>query len=363
MKTCYIIAGEPSGDFLGASVISAIKKQPEKLNICGVGGKLMEDEGFVSLFDIKEISVGGIVEIVPHILKIKKLIKQTVNDILEKKPDIVLTIDSPGFCFRVAKLVRRRNKNIKLMHLVAPSVWAWRPKRAKKIAKLYDHLLTLFDFEPQYFEKEGLKTTFVGHPAVEDFSISEGEKPEIILLMPGSRAQEIKSLLPIFIESAKKLNAEKIVVPTLPHLIPLVKSLIGSNDISIETDEAAKKTLYKSAKVAIVASGTATLQLALSGCPMVVCYKLSNITYSIIKKMTKVKYISLVNIILNKPVVKELIQKDCNAENIVGAVLKIGDSNQMEEFSRLRIRLTNNGINPSEEIAEIVLRQISQDKS
>ncbi|MDO4975043.1 MAG: lipid-A-disaccharide synthase, partial [Alphaproteobacteria bacterium] len=222
MKKIYIIAGEPSGDFLGACVLQELQKYSD-FEIFGVGGNLMKTKGLKSLFDIKEISVGGLVEVIPHIFHIKTLINKTVNDIIAKNPDVLFTIDSPGFCFRVAKLVRKKNPNIKLIHLVAPSVWAWRQGRAKGISKLYDHLLTLFDFEPKYFTKFGLKTTFVGHPAIEYFEENDYSKEDTLLLLPGSRKQEIESLLPIFLNVSEKLSFEKIIIPTLPSLLPILK--------------------------------------------------------------------------------------------------------------------------------------------
>ncbi|MDR0942179.1 MAG: lipid-A-disaccharide synthase [Holosporales bacterium] len=356
MKRLYIIAGEASGDFLGAGIIDKLKG----VNIKGIGGKLMESKGFKSLFDINDISVGGLIEVIPHILKIKRLINKTVDDILTNKADAILTIDSPGFCFRVAKKVRKRDPKIKLMHLVAPSVWAWRPGRAKSVAKLYDQLLTLFDFEPQYFVKYGLKTTFVGHPVVEKFAGANGEKEDILLLMPGSRTQEIKTLLPIFLKSLENIEAKRIAIPTLPNLEPLVKAIIGAGNIEIVSDEDEKLKLYKSAKLAIVASGTATLQLALSECPMVVCYKLSWVSYWIVRSLIKVRFISLVNIILGEAVVPELIQKDCSPEKISIAASKLNVDVQLKNFKKLRTKLIAEGKIPSEEIATAISQCLNE---
>ncbi|MDR1390845.1 MAG: lipid-A-disaccharide synthase [Holosporales bacterium] len=352
-KRLYIIAGEPSGDFLGSFVINKLKTMHD-FEITGIGGKFMEEAGLKSLFDINEISIAGITEIIPHILKIKKLINFTVNSILKNVPHVLLTIDSPGFCFRVAKLIKKKNPSIKLIHLVAPSVWAWRSKRAVKLAKLYDHLLTLFDFEPKYFIKHNLKTTFVGHPAIEKFENSDNVKSNTVLLLPGSRTQEIKLLLPIFLEAVKSIDTDRIVISTLPHLKPLIKSMLVSQKMEIISDEEKKAALYRTAKLAIVSSGTATLQLALSGCPMVVCYRLSWISYAIIRALVKVDYISLVNIILNHSVVPELIQNDCNADFITKIANSIDIEFQIENFKKLRTRLMSGNIPPSEKIAQIV---------
>lgn len=352
MRKIYIIAGEPSGDFLGACVLRELQKSSD-FEIFGVGGNLMEAAGLKSLFDIREISVGGLIEVIPHIFHINSLINKTVDDVITKNPDVLFTIDSPGFCFRVAKLVRQKNPNIKLVHLVAPSVWAWRPGRAKGISRLYDHLLTLFDFEPKYFTPFGLKTTFVGHPAIEHFEENKNPKENTLLLLPGSRKQEIESLLPIFLDASKQLGFEKIVIPTLPSLLPILKPFVkGCNDIELTYEEAEKIKLYQTSKLALVASGTATLQLALSGCPMVVCYKLSPITYNILKAFVKVNYISLVNLILNKPVVPELIQQDCSAEQIINIARKLDSAIQINDFRALRSRLKPADKTPSQKIAE-----------
>ncbi len=353
MKKIYMIAGEPSGDFLGAKIMQKVS-QIENVKVFGVGGDLMKCAGLDSLINIEQISVGGIAEIVPHIFAIKRLIEYVAENIVETKPDILLTIDSPGFCFRVAKIVRRKDPSIKLVHFVAPSVWAWRPKRAKKLAELYDHLLTLFDFEPPYFTKYGLKTTFVGHPAIDEFEQNNVPKQDLLLVLPGSRKQEVKTLLPIFLETLKYLSFERIVIPTLPNLTNLVSSIAREDNVEIVSNEMQKKELFQRAKCAIVASGTATLQLALSGCPMVCCYKLSPLTYHIVKSLIKTKYISLVNIILDRCVIPELIQNECTPEKIADAVNTLGTQEQTDSFIKLRERLYSD-ISPSQKIANVLL--------
>ena len=354
MKKLYVIAGEPSGDYLGAKVISQINAM-SRVKIFGVGGELMRQSGLDSVIDIQQISIGGVLEIVPKLFRINRLIKQVIADILRTNPDVLLTIDSPGFCFRIAKLVRKRNPNIKLVHLVAPSVWAWRKKRAKKLAKIYDQLLTLFDFEPPYFQKYGLNTTFVGHVAVEEFNENDTPKKDMLLILPGSRKQELQMLLPIFVHSLKYFNFERIVIPTLPHLEKLIKEIVKDANIEIVSEEKQKRKLFGQAKCAIVASGTATLQLALSGCPMVCCYRLSTLSYHIIKSMIKVKYISLVNIILNSPVIPELIQNECNAMSIANAMKTIDCKTQIATFRNIRKHLSSGTIAPSKKIAKIIL--------
>ena len=358
----YMIAGEPSGDYLGSKIIKQLKIiSLGQAEISCVGGDLMKNAGLTSYVDIAKLSVGGIFEIIPHIFEIKKIIRDVAENILETKPDIVLTIDSPGFCFRVAELVRQKDKNIRLMHLVAPSVWAWREKRAKKIAKLYDHLLTLFPFEPPYFTKYGLKTTYVGHPAVEDYVCTKkyDEKQNILLILPGSRRQEIEKLLPTFLQTLKYLNFDRVAIPTLPNLYKFVQKISQGYNVEIVTDEEIKVNLYKSAKCAIVASGTATLQLALSGCPMVVCYKVSNLTYHIVKFLIKIKYISLVNIILNKQTVPELIQTNCIPPKIAEKINELELSQQTNDFKNLIKILSYNSKTPTNKIIDAIYEQLT----
>jgi lipid-A-disaccharide synthase len=345
----YVIAGEPSGDAIGALLVQSLIDSGAK--VYGIGGRLMERMGVKSLFDISKLSIGGITEIASSIISVKKLINATTENILQKNPDVVVTIDSPEFCFRVAKQVKKKSNSIKLVHYVAPSVWAWRPKRVKEMALVYDHLLTLFDFEPQYFTPCGLPTTFVGHQAYISFSMDSSPKTDKILVLPGSRPQEIKRMLPIFMDVSSKFG-EKVVIPTLPHLVPLIKD-IASQSI-IETDESSKINLFKTAKCAIAASGTVTLELALSGCPMVVAYKVSPLSFVILKRLVKVNFISLPNIIANKCIVPELMQKNCDADKILEALKNINSQKQRLEFQKIRERLINKGKTPADIATEVI---------
>lgn len=359
MKRYYFVAGEPSGDFICSRIIEEMVISSPETEVRGVYGPMSEKFALPSLFDISYISVGGFFEVIPKLFIIRRLIKKTVNDVFISGADVLVTIDSPGFCLRVAKMVRRRSRKIKIIHVVAPTVWAWRPKRALKMAGIYDHILTLFDFEPPYFEKFGLKATFIGHPAIEKFSLTHGNRNETVLLMPGSRIQEIRTLLPIFIEVVQKLGIENnCIIPTLPHLKKEVEKY--SNGVKIETEVDIKKRLFCSSRMAIVASGTATLELALCRCPIVVCYKLSGITFKILKFFVKTDYISLVNIILQKNIVPELIQDKCEVKYISKSVCGLLNSKeevdyQVRNFLFLFDKLKNSeGITPSEFAAKII---------
>jgi lipid-A-disaccharide synthase len=218
-------------------------------------------------------------------------------------------------------------------------------------------LLVLFDFEVPYFTKHGLDTEFVGHPLIEECSSCEAKKDNVILLMPGSRLTEVKMMLPIFVEAAKTFGKENVVIPTIKSLEPIIKDTTSSANIDIVSQESEKANLYKTAKLAIVASGTATLQLALSGCPMVVCYKMNHLTYVILKALVKIKYISLVNIILGKGVVPELIQSDCTASKIRKSIAGIDPDSQIAYFKLIREKLINNDIGPSKKISDVLLSE------
>jgi lipid-A-disaccharide synthase len=345
-----VIAGEPSGDLLGGPLVESLLAFG--VQVSGIGGQSMKFHGLDSLFDMSELSIGGITEVIPRVFSIKKLISATIADILQKKPNVVVTIDSPEFCFRVAKKIKKKDPSIRLVHYVAPSVWAWRPGRAKKMAPVYDHVLTLFDFEPKYFIPHGLQATFVGHQACINFSTCEKKRNNQILILPGSRPQEIKRLLPIFMKAALNFG-ENIIIPTLPHLVQLIKE-ISPNSIT-ETDNETKNRLFQEAKCAIAASGTVTLELALSGCPMVVAYKISPVSFAILKRLVRTRFISLVNIIAEKEVVKELIQGECTPENILKSLQKLDSQKQIAEFKKLKNKLINEGKTPTNIATEVVL--------
>lgn len=338
-KKIFIIAGEASGDNIGAKLIAALKKESgNQVDIFGIGGEKMAKEGVKSLFPMKEISLIGFIEIIPHIPNILDRISQTAAEILRIKPDVVITIDSPGFNFRLA--ARLTGKGIKLVHFVAPSVWAYKPKRAEKVAKLYDHLLMLLPFEKPYFDKVGLKSTFVGHPFLEDdFMGGDGTKfradnsiPEnapVLCVMPGSRKGEVERLLPIFSEAVEVLKKD---YPDLFSVIIAAPDFAGvlqseardwpTKAVVISSAED-RKNAYAAANAAICKSGTVTLEPAMAGLPFVVAYKVNPVSAWILRRMIKVQYVSLVNLILGKQVVPELLQEDCNGQKIAASIKEI----------------------------------------
>lgn len=353
----YMVAGEASGDQIGASLMAELSQDKnQNLHFEGIGGAQMEAQGLRSLFPISELSIMGLVEIIPHALNILTRLNQTVDDIKKVKPDVVVTIDSPGFTFRLAKRVHKLN--IPVIHVNAPTVWAWKPRRAEKIAGYISHLLTLFPFEPPYFIKHGLPTTFMGHPLSEkklpDIDVNLFRKENniakeapLLCVLPGSRSSEIKTHLPIFTDTIELLKAQfsnlEIVIPTLESHRHQIDDFLKQKGISaiIVTDETKKYQAMRSSTAALAASGTVTLELGLTRTPMVVAYKGNPVTAAIVRRMLLIKHVSLVNILLEKEVVPELLQEDCRAENLslkLHKLLKTGSEcreTQIESLEKL----------------------------
>lgn len=333
--TVFLSAGEPSGDFLGSQLMKAMKNQlADKVSFVGLGGPLMAAEGLSSLFPIEELSIMGLAEIIPHIRRIRARIKETVEAIVSIHPDIVVTIDSPGFNFRVGKALKKRIKSIPLVHYVAPSVWAWRPGRARSVAQFLDHLLVLLPFEPPYFLKEGLSTSFVGHPVVElglenlrdpNFRIRHkiAVSTPILILLPGSRRGEISRLLPVFQETVLRLRKKhpglSIVIPTLPHLVDQIKTQF-TLPATIVTTPLEKFAAYQECQAALAASGTVLLELAAAGVPMVSAYKVNPVTHLLVRLLVKVKYSCLINLLLNQEIVPERLQGECTPTKLADAL-------------------------------------------
>jgi lipid-A-disaccharide synthase len=366
----FIIAGEASGDFLGSKIIASLKEMDPTLPIFGIGGDMMEAEGIKSLFPIQDLAVMGFLNIIIKIKKLNFLLKKTCQFILEHRPKVLVTIDSPSFCLRVCKFVKQNNLDTKIVHCVAPSVWAWREKRAEKMVGLVDHLLTLFDFEPPYFTRYGLQTTFIGHPVVEldnykdhNFYLENDldTSKEILLVLAGSRVQEIKTHLPIFLQSLEiikqKFNNLQFVMPILNTHKNLVEFFLKNSDLKIKiiSDPKQRWQSFLHAKIALAVNGTVALELAKSDTNIVSCYKTSFINYHIVKRLIKIPYICLPNIILHKMIVPELIQKKCNSDNIYKNICSLMNKGQNWNFKKdLQHRLQDKQILPSKKAAQII---------
>ncbi|MBL0317891.1 MAG: lipid-A-disaccharide synthase [Alphaproteobacteria bacterium] len=336
MTHIYLIAGEASGDILGAKLMKALKVHQPDLVFSGIGGANMQEQGLKSLFPMKELSVMGLIEIIPKIFHFKKLIKETMADIKSKKPDLVITIDSPGFNKRVARGLQPRT--IPLVHYVAPSVWAYRPGRAKTMAQLYDLLLALLPFEPAYFLPHGLRTVWVGHPVVEDprgDGLAFRKKHGIAMHVPvlgvfvGSRLGEVQRLLPIYKEALALVKAKipefHVLVVTMPHLVATLEPSLTSLDLpmTLITDSHERMNAMAACSAALTKSGTVTVELARQQIPMVVAYKMNPLTAMIARWMLSIKYASLVNIILDRLVIPECIQDDCTPERLSHQVITL----------------------------------------
>lgn len=378
-----LIAGEASGDILGAGVMHALKAQHPDIQFSGVGGSRMKEEGLTSLFAMEELSVMGIWEVLPRLFNILSRIRQTAHHILTTKPDAVITVDAPDFCFRVIKKVKAKSKTIPCIHYVAPSVWAWRPGRAKKVAQFLDHLLTLLPFEPPYFEEYGLNATFVGHPIVErqsrrgdsarfrkKYGIAGTQK--VLCLLPGSRMSELSRMLDKFSVATDAVLRERpnmmIVLPTLPHLKKYIQNFFvgkGINPLVIDQEED-KFDCFASSAVALAASGTVSLELALADTPHIIAYKVNDITAWIVKKLLKTPYVNLVNILLNRALVKELLQEQCQPQIITHELFRLLDdkearTNQLRGFRDALIMLgLGDPDTPSQKAAQAVLSVINK---
>lgn len=380
-RLIYVIAGEPSGDLLGGRLIKSMKAQSkDDLRFIGVGGPNMMAQGLESLFPMSELSIMGLAEIIPHIPKLLKRIKQTIKDVECQKPDCLITIDAPGFCFRVAS--KLKGKGIPLIHYVAPTVWAWKPKRAKKIAQFLDHLMVILPFEPPYFEKEGLATTFVGHSVIESglgdvdevsFKECHGipQNVPILCILPGSRHSEISQLLPVFKECVQKLKITfptlRIVLPTVSTVVKTVKedTLSWGVPVLILEGQDEKFACFKAADAALAASGTVSLELALAHTPTVITYRMKKMTHWIASRLVSAKYASIINMLHDRYVTPELLQDDCCPEKIIPLISDLLEKKQpnIDQHKDFDSALTMLGQgdrkNPSARAAECVLKIIN----
>ena len=335
MKKIFILTGEPSGDRLASAVISKLKKQNSEIEYLSVGGSYLKSLGIKSIFDLKDITYLGFTTVLFNIFKIKNKINNAVKEIIKFNPDILFSVDSPDFTLRVAEKVKSLNKDIKTIHYVAPQVWIWRKNRVKKIKKFIDHILLLFDFEKRYFDNENIKNSFVGHPLIENNSkikttidniVPHGKK--IISIFPGSRKSEINVLLPIQLKFIELMNQKHSNFFFVFHSTEENKQLINNyfkkvdfKNIDVISDEDIKTQILSKSVFAVCKSGTASLQVCNQNVPSIIIYKLSFINFMIFKLLVNVKFANIINIINNREVIPELLQGECNAEEIYKSVV------------------------------------------
>ncbi|MDA9116095.1 lipid-A-disaccharide synthase [Planktomarina temperata] len=343
----FLLAGEASGDRLGADLMRGLRHLTPDVTFRGIAGPEMQSEGLDSLFDMSELSVMGLAEVLPKYFALKRRLDQTVAEVLAWKPDILITIDSPDFSLRVARAVRAADPKIRTCHYVAPSVWAWRAGRAKKMAGFIDHVLALLPFEPPYMEAEGMACDFVGHPVAAQAPITSKQiakfqadyaldpARESLVILPGSRPSEIKRLLPVFCQvlSEPCFADFRLIFPTLPHLEPLLREaleglpqetlLVTGSGLSAAAAAEERLVAYGAAKVALAASGTVSLELAAAGTPMVIAYDMGLISRLIIGAMLQIDTVTLVNLVSETRAVPEFVGRDCKAAQIAPALRQI----------------------------------------
>ncbi len=334
MKKIFILTGEASGDKLASTVISKIKRINPNIEYLCVGGSNLNDLGIKSIFDLKEITYIGFTSVLFNIFKIRNKINKTVEEIIKFNPDILFSVDSPDFTMRVAEKVKKLNPKIKTIHYVAPQVWVWRENRVKKIKNFIDHILLLFDFEKKYFDKENIKNTFVGHPLIEtkknvktnlDNFISKDKK--IISIFPGSRKSETTVLLPILLDFIQLMNKKNFTYSFVFHSTNENKEFILNyikdkkiENLNVISDDDVKSQILSNSVFAICKSGTISLQVCNANIPSIIIYKLNFINFMIFKFLVNVKFANIINIINNREIIPELLQSECNADEIFKSV-------------------------------------------
>lgn len=328
----FLIAGEPSGDRLGAALMAGLKQLSPGVKFAGVAGPLMQAEGMDSLFPMQELSVMGIAEVLPKYFHLKRRIREAAAAVLASGARALITIDSPDFCLRVARIVRDADPGITVIHYVAPSVWAWRSGRAAKMARVVDHVLALLPFEPPYMQAAGMGCDFVGHPVVAEPLASAAERAPfagpgpLLLALPGSRRGEITRLAPLFGEVVAGLAAchpdLRVVLPTLASVEPLVRDLTAGWAVApqIVTDRGEKRGAFAAADVALAASGTVSLELAANACPMVIAYRLNPISFWLMRRAALIDTVTLVNLVSETRVVPEFLGPAAEAEPVAEAL-------------------------------------------
>ena len=352
----YVIAGEASGDALGAALLAGLKSLRPALQVRGIGGPLMQAEGLHSLFPMEELSVMGLAEVLPKYAHLKRRIREAAADVLAAAPDALITIDSPDFVLRVARIVRAARPDLRTIHYVAPSVWAWRPGRAAKMAHVIDHVLALLPFEPPYMTAAGMTCDFVGHPVVsaprastaeaQAFRADLGGGGPLVLALPGSRRGEVARLAPVIggvLDRVRAVHPQvQVVLPTLRSVAAMVEDLTADWPVRPRIIEApeAKRAAFAAADVAIAASGTVSLELAAHAVPMVIAYDMHPVTMWLMQRMARVDTVTLVNLVSDTRVVPEFLGGRCTPDLIAPALLGLICPGPAREAQRAAMRLT-----------------------
>jgi len=378
----FLIAGEPSGDVLGGALIAALRNRAgDRLRVAGIGGECMAQQGLASLVPLSDLAVAGVAEVLPRAPRILQRVREAVRAIRELRPDAVVTIDSSGFSWRVAHRLRRNGEQLPLIHYVAPMVWAWRPGRARRMARWYDHLLALLPFEPSYFERSGLACTYVGHPVIESgadrgdaarFRVTCGlASDELVLtVLPGSRGGEVKRLLPIFGAALRQLEPMigpfRVAVPTVEPVADIVSAAVADwpGRPIVLRGAAAKYDAFAASRAAMAASGTVALELALARLPMVVAYRLNPLTEAWLNRVLKVRQVNLINLILGRRLVPELLGAQCTPVRLADALAELVRdervrSTHIDGYDEVMRRLGAGSLSPSRNAADRILAIIA----
>lgn len=380
----FLIAGEPSGDRLGGALMTGLRHLVPEVQFTGIGGTQMQALGLVSRFDMNELSIMGVAEVAPKYFHLKRRIAQTAEQVLAEKPDVLITIDSPDFCLRVAKLVKAASA-IRTVHYVAPTVWAWRPGRAVKMARVIDHVLALFPFEPALMQAAGMECDFVGHPVVAEPQATDAEIADfcarhdlgaapVLLVLPGSRRGEVTRLSPVFGAALATFLAQnpdmRVVVPAAGPVAGLVRDLVADwpghplvldpGDYDVATAQAHKRAAFRTAQVALAASGTVSLELAAADTPMVIAYDFNWLSRQIIKRMMLTDTATLVNLVSETRVVPECLAENCRPDLIAARLSEVlaNPQTQTDAMALTMQRLGQGGEAPGLRAARAVLARL-----
>ena len=376
--TLMLICGEPSGDMLGAQLIAALKDLTGgAIEITGVGGEAMKAQGLEPIFGLEATSVTGLLEVVSHIPEILRRVRRAADYAVATKPDAVVLIDSPDFTHRIAKRIKRLAPDLRTINYVAQQVWAARAYRARKMAHYFDLVLALLPFEPPFFAGYRLKAVFVGHPALERSREMVGGEAfrvrhaipadaPLLAVLPGSRGNEVKFLLPVFAETVKRLAARipnlHTVIPAVPHVAARIREGVAGwpAPLTLIEGEVEKFASFNAADAALAASGTVTTELALSKTPMVVSYKVSALTAALYRPLVRVKFYTLVNLILDRLAVPELMQEQAQPELLANAVYPLltdpaAAAAQVADLDEALALMGQGAENPSRRAAQAIL--------
>lgn len=375
-RKIFLIATEESGDRLGAALMKVLRQRlGDAVQFAGVGGRQMSEAGIASLFPIEELSIVGLSAVVQQLPKILRLIRRTTDAVLDEAPDMLVIIDSPDFTHRVARRVRARNPAIPIVDYVSPSVWAWRPGRARAMTFYVDHVLALLPFEPEEYRRlRGPPCSYVGHPLIEQLaslrpSAEERQRrdaePPVLLVLPGSRRSEIRHHLALFGTALGQLARQtkfELVLPTMPHLEAVVREGVVSWPVQprIAVGETEKRAAFRSARAALAKSGTVTLELALSGIPMVTAYRVGAVEAFILRRAIQVSSVILANLVIGTDIIPEFLQEDCTPEKLAQALGDVlADTperlRQLVAFGTLDAKMSTGDEPPSVRAADIVL--------